>query len=70
MKEKSDLRPSQYKIASKKEIEKALSEALQGRVSAELKLLHLAQNRAKVQWTLFPSWALPSDPESYGAHEG
>jgi len=48
---------------------KALEACINGRVDQSLKILYQAENRGKVDWTLFPSWAIPN-AETESCHEG
>lgn len=47
----------------------ALEQCKNGKVTPELKKLYDMPYRKMVDWTLFPSWARP-DQETEGCHEG
>jgi hypothetical protein len=51
-------------------VTQALELAKQGKSSPELKILQKLPYRTQVDWTMFPSWAQPVNPEIFLCHEG
>lgn len=51
-------------------VREALTKAKAGQSSIELRLLQNAPYRSMVNWSEFPDFARPSNPEDFVCHEG